>query len=154
MTTEDWRNPALGACLCSHVRRTSRAISAFYDGFLESEGLTVTQYAILVTIARANEGIQRTALAAKLGMERTTLTRNLSPLEREGLIAAKAGTDKRARMIAVTPQGLRKLRRSYGQWLEAQKKFLEGFGPANVAKWKDLMERAIRATGKPRKASE
>ena len=145
MEIDDWRNPALGSCLCCYVRRTARAVSAFYDSFLEPGGLTVTQYAILVNIGRASEGIQRTALAEKMGMERTTLTRNLLPLERQGLVKGKKGLDKRARMIAATPKGIRTLQGSYGRWVAAQTEFLDRFGAADAAEWVGLMERAVRA---------
>ncbi|MEO8127691.1 MAG: MarR family winged helix-turn-helix transcriptional regulator [Bryobacteraceae bacterium] len=145
MKTEGWKNPVLGPCLCSRLRRTARAVSAFYDSFLEPGGLTVTQYAILVNIAREKSGIQRTALASRMGMERTTLTRNLSPLEREGWITGKAGSDKRARMIAATPKGLRKLGSSYPLWAAAQADFLERFGAASAAEWTSLMDRAVGA---------
>ena len=145
MRNDDWRNPSLGPCLCSRLRRTARAVSAFYDSFLEPGGLTVSQYAILVNIGRAPDGIQRTALAQKMGMERTTLTRNLSPLERQGWVTGKEGSDKRARMIAVTPKGINKLASSYGRWAAAQKEFLERFGESNAAEWSAQMDQAIRA---------
>ena len=85
-------NPAPGPCACLQFRRTSRAVSALYDAFLSSAGLTVTQYALLVSIAR-ERGISRTVLAANLEMDRTTLTRNLRPLERDGFVTQKSGAD-------------------------------------------------------------
>ena len=87
---EVWRNPDLGACACSQLRRTARAASAIYDRYLAPVGLTVTQYAILVNIGRADR-ISRTDLADLMGMERTTLTRNLQPLERQSLIKTTTG---------------------------------------------------------------
>jgi len=76
--------PELGPCACSQVRRTARAISSFYDAALSAADLTITQYAILTNIARAGR-LKLTVLAAKLGMERTTLTRNLRPLMKNKL---------------------------------------------------------------------
>jgi DNA-binding MarR family transcriptional regulator len=57
------------------MRRATRAVSGLYDEFLAASGITVTQYALLVRIGRA-DGVSRTALADRLGMEPTTLTRN------------------------------------------------------------------------------
>src|SRR5438270_611200 len=108
LSTEPWRDPACGPCACSQLRRTSRAVSTLYDQFLASAGLTVTQYAILVNIARAGT-IHRTQLAAQLGMERTTLTRNLQPLERDGLVTQKPGKDRRELMLSLTAAGRRRL---------------------------------------------
>ena len=74
-----------GPCACSQLRRTARKLSALYDQTLAPAGITVTQYALLVNVARAGK-ISRTALAAQLGMDRTTLTRNLMPLEKAGFV--------------------------------------------------------------------
>jgi DNA-binding MarR family transcriptional regulator len=124
-------------------------MSIYYDDFLKTEGLTVTQYAILVNIGRAAEGVKLTDLAEKMGMERTTLTRNLLPLERAGWVGVKAGADKRARLLVATPKGIRKLNSSYAKWAAAQHQFLEAFGPRNVDSFKALMDRAIGCSRAP-----
>jgi DNA-binding MarR family transcriptional regulator len=142
---EPWRDPALGPCACSQLRRTSRAVSTLYDDFLSASGLTVTQYSLLVTIARANP-ISRTSLAARLGMERTTLTRNLRPLEREGLIAEKPGSDRRERVLQLTPNGRKRLDRSFPLWEKAQKAFFAAFGPDRFEELRSLLEAAAEAS--------
>jgi DNA-binding MarR family transcriptional regulator len=128
---EPWRVPILGPCACSQLRRTARAVSVFYDRFLAPAGLTVTQYALLASIART-EGISRSALALNLGMERTTLTRNLRPLERAKLLKTSAGEDRRERLLKLTPAGYRKLDLSFPLWAEAQKHFLAQVGADQV----------------------
>ena len=132
-----------GACACSQVRRTSRKLSSLYDGALAAVGLTVTQHALLVNVAREGE-ISRTALAEKLGMERTTLTRNLRPLEKEKLIVAAASEDRRERLLRLSGEGRRKLRRSYALWEEVQQRFVASMGKEGL----EELERVLRAAEK------
>lgn len=140
--SELWRAPDLGPCACSQIRRTARAVSCLYDEFLAVSGITVTQYALLVSVGRA-DGVNRTVLADRLGMERTTLTRNLRPLEREGLIREEAGVDRRVRLLRLTPRGLATLNRSYPQWEEAQKAFLARFGEEQYGQLLGLLQSAV-----------
>jgi DNA-binding MarR family transcriptional regulator len=142
---EPWRHPALGPCACSELRRTSRAVSALYDRFLAASGLTVTQYAILAAIGRA-DGSGRTALAAKLGMERTTLSRNLRPLEREGLFSEEPGADRRGRALRLTAAGKRRLARSFLLWEKAQRAFRDSFGPDRYRQLRVLLAGAAQAS--------
>lgn len=140
-TSDGWRDPILGACACSQLRRASRAVSALYDGFLASAGLTVTQYALLVTIARA-DAVTKTGLAERLGMDRTTLTRNLRPLERDRLVKDNAGADKREHLIELTKEGLSRLDAGYECWKEAQARFAGIFGDSSLRSLNRLLKRA------------
>lgn len=138
---EPWREPVLGPCACSQLRRTARAVSGLYDEFLAAAGLTVTQYAVLVAIARAG-ALQRTGLARQLGMERTTLTRNLRPLEREGLIAEQASEDRREHMVSLSKAGRKRLEAGFRAWTKAQQAFLDGFGQGRFEEMGKLLEAA------------
>ncbi|MPZ16957.1 MAG: MarR family transcriptional regulator [Luteitalea sp.] len=130
--SKPWWNSDLGACACSQLRRAARMASAMYDRFLADANLTVTQYAILVHIGRAAR-ISRTDLAARLGMQRTTLTRNLRPLERQRLIKGVAGEDRRERLIQLTAAGLRRLDAAYPLWEQAQRHFTSEVGDPGIA---------------------
>lgn len=132
LTEERWRHSDLGACACSQLRRTARVASAVYDRFLAPVGLTVTQYAILVNVGRADR-IRRTDLAQRLGMERTTLTRNLRPLERKKLIKTMAGEDRRERLIQLTTTGLKRLAESHPLWEDAQRYVIGELGEQGLA---------------------
>jgi DNA-binding MarR family transcriptional regulator len=132
VTGERWRHSDLGVCACSQLRRTARVASAVYDRFLAPVGLTVTQYAILVNVGRADQ-IRRTDLAAVLGMERTTLTRNLRPLERKKLIKTLAGEDRRERLIELTKTGLTRLAESHPLWEDAQRYVIGELGERGLA---------------------
>ncbi len=148
---EPWRDPAIGPCACSQLRRTSRAVSALYDDFLSPADLTVTQYALLVSIARSG-AIQRTQLSGELGMERTTLTRNLRPLEREGWVAERAGVDRREHMLYLTASGRRRLEKGFTCWTNAQQAFLQQFGSERMDELRTLLLAAAnvsRSTTRP-----
>src|ERR1700749_126128 len=91
-------NPA--ACNCLALRQAARHVTQFYDQFLTPIGLRATQYSILARLHRRG-AMTINALATELVMDRTTLGRNLLPLERDGLIAIGRGkTDRRSKEIS------------------------------------------------------
>jgi DNA-binding MarR family transcriptional regulator len=141
-----WMSPSLlGPCVCSQLRRTARRVSAIYDKELSAVGLTVTQHALLVNIARAGE-ISRTRLAVQIGMDRTTLTRNLKPLEAAKLVSSNQSSDRRERLLRLTPAGQSKLRRSYSIWENTQQEFTSALGPGTVADLRATLDLAEAAT--------
>jgi DNA-binding MarR family transcriptional regulator len=117
----------LGPCLCSQVRRIARRLSSLYDAALSPEELTITQYSLLANIARADQ-LSHAALAEKVGMERTTLTRNLRPLTRAKWVATAIGEDRRQHLLQLTAAGKRKLARTLPLWHEAQGQFISQMG--------------------------
>ncbi|BDC47717.1 transcriptional regulator [Bryobacterales bacterium F-183] len=140
---EPWLDPVLGPCACSQIRKTARAVSALYDGFLAKAGLTVTQYAILVNIARRkDESLSRTSLAALLGMDRTTLTRNLRPLERDKLVEPMPSDDRRTSLIRLTPAGTKRLAKAFRQWEKVQRDFQQKFGATRLNDLAKLLQSA------------
>src|SRR5260370_7997577 len=123
--------PALGPCVCSQVRRLARKLSSLYDTLLSPEDLTITQYSLLANIERAGQ-LSHTVLADKVGMERTTLTRNLRPLTRAKWVAAGTGKDRRQHLLQLTAAGSRKLVRTLPLWEDAQPQFLFPTGTASL----------------------
>jgi DNA-binding MarR family transcriptional regulator len=143
--TEAWQNlSSLGPCICSQLRRTARKVSSLYDQALAGTSLTITQYALLINIGRAGE-IGRSALAAQIGMDRTTLTRNLKPLERDGLITTAESEDRRERLLCLSSEGRRKLRQSYPLWEKAQKEFTSQLGCSTLQALRSDLEAAEKA---------
>jgi DNA-binding MarR family transcriptional regulator len=132
---------SLGPCSCSQIRRTSRRISSLYDEVLASSGLTITQYAVLAKIARA-QPVGRTALAVILGMDRTTLLRNLRPLQAANLIAGAKSSDRRENLLRLSASGQRKLERTRPLWEEAQSRFASAFGTEPLKQLRQLLTRA------------
>jgi DNA-binding MarR family transcriptional regulator len=116
-------------CVCFHLRRSARTVSQVYDRILASSGLRGTQYTLL-TVVRRTGGLSFSSLAEVLGMDRTTLTRNLRPLERDGLVKIEAGADRRVRLVKLTRQGERKQAEAEPLWAEAHRRITEGIGSA------------------------
>ena len=96
-------NPA--GCNCLALRQAARHVTQFYDQFLAPSGLRATQYSILARLQRKGP-MTINALAAELVMDRTTLGRNILPLERDGLIAVGPGkSDRRSKELRLTGAG-------------------------------------------------
>ncbi len=147
----------LGPCACSQIRRTARALSSLYDAVLLPSGLTVTQYALLVNVGRAGE-LSHTVLAAKLGMERTTLTRNMRPLVKGKLVATTSGKDRREHLLRLTEAGKRRVLRSLPLWEEAQRRFAAEIGEEVLQSLRTLLtlaeSAAARAENRPARRPE
>ena len=130
--------PKLGPCACSQVRRLARKLSSLYDTLLSPEDLTITQYSLLANIERAGQ-LSHTVLAENMGMERTTLTRNLHPLTRARWVTAGTGKDRRQHLLQLTAAGRRKLVRSLSLWEEAQRQFLSQIGTESLQELRALL---------------
>jgi DNA-binding MarR family transcriptional regulator len=141
------RTPELGPCACSLVRRTARKLSLFYDFLLAEVDLTITQYSLLATIARSGK-IGHNALAAKVGMERTTLTRNLRPLINAKWVATATGEDRRQHLLQLTAAGNRKLSRALPLWEKAQREFADQIGTESLRELSTILGLAESAVTK------
>jgi DNA-binding MarR family transcriptional regulator len=139
--------PKLGPCACSQVRRLARKLSSLYDTLLSPEGLTITQYSLLANIERA-EQLSHAVLAENVGMDRTTLTRNLRPLTTTKWVVATIGKDRRQHLLQLTAAGRRKLVRTLPLWEEAQRQFLSQIGPESLQELRTLLTSAESAVTK------
>jgi DNA-binding MarR family transcriptional regulator len=118
---------AVRRCACANIRRVDRAITQFFDRSLAHCNLHITQFTLLATVAAASPiTIQR--LAEIMVMDRTTLTRNLEPLTRQGLVRVEMGEDRRTRVIQLTQSGEETLEKAFPYWQEAQKRITEMLG--------------------------
>lgn len=108
------------SCLCLNAQRRARRIARHYDAAFRGLGLTSGQFTILAAL-NGPEPIGLGVLAELLGLERTTLTRNLAALEQAGLVAnVPAEHDRRLRMLELTSAGRARLRMAMPVWREAQ----------------------------------
>jgi DNA-binding MarR family transcriptional regulator len=128
-------------CTGFGLRKAARALSRLYDEALAPSGLRGTQFNLLVGLNLAAE-VPLLRLADELGLDRTTLTRNLGPLERDGLVESVAGSDQRVRLLRLTDEGRRALGRAMPLWEAAQRKVVGALGKR---RWTDLMA-GLRAT--------
>lgn len=118
-------------CICVNLRRASRAITELYDRALAPSGLKVTQYALLRAVFRAGT-VTITDLAERVALDRTTLSRNLAPLQRRGLVRVSSGADKRVRQVSLAPGGQRAMERALPLWQQAQAQVRERLGASGI----------------------
>ena len=133
---------ACASCFCLASRQAARRITRLYDSRMQSSGIRVTQFTILSQLMLRGE-MPIGKLASILGMERTTLTRNLTLLEQQKWISSKAGDDPRSRMIAITAQGRGMVRRGFPHWSKAQAQVGKMLGADGQAALKLLAARHL-----------
>jgi DNA-binding MarR family transcriptional regulator len=106
-------------CACFSLRKAARAVTQLYDKTLEPSGLRVTQFTLLVALSLSDQ-LTLSQVAERLVMDRTTLTRNVALLERDGLVKRERGPDRRERYLRVTLAGRRALEQALPLWRQAQ----------------------------------
>ena len=131
-------NPA--ACNCLALRQATRHVTQFYDQFLAPVGIRATQYSILARLNRKG-AMTINALAAELVMDRTTLGRNIRPLQRDGLVAIGPGkSDRRRKELRLTPSGTARFQTAQKAWTKAQENFEQAFGQRRAKALRVLLE--------------
>ena len=121
------------ACLCLHVQRSARALARRFDAALRPVGLTSGQFSLMMSLNRP-EPPTMGQVAQVIGLDRTTLTAALKPLERRGLVETRPDSnDRRSRRISLTGEGRALLRRAVTIWDEshARAEALLGGGEAD-----------------------
>src|SRR5712671_6710206 len=132
-------------CNCFAVRSAARHVTQFYDQFLAPVGLRTTQFSILARLKRIGP-LTINALANEMVTDRTTLGRNILPLEREGLIRIETSTsDRRARELHLTKAGEKRVQAGIKAWSQAQRRFETKLGSERAAELRDML-RAVVAT--------
>ncbi|WP_245276352.1 MarR family winged helix-turn-helix transcriptional regulator [Methylocapsa aurea] len=106
-------------CLCLRIQRASRAIGRRFDDAFRSVGLNNWQFSLLMNLSRPSP-LTVNGLAEQLGMDRTTTTKNLRPLERRGLLEIRLDEhDARVRRIVLTDAGRALLVEAVPHWQAA-----------------------------------
>ncbi len=123
------------ACTCFNTRKFTRVITQIFDEQFKTVDFRITQFTPLVMIF-AKGPITINDLSENLVMDRTTLARNLKPLERDSLININTGIDKRQRVVSITDKGKTLLNRAFPIWQKAQEKILKEIGDN---KWQDML---------------
>jgi DNA-binding MarR family transcriptional regulator len=124
------------SCTCGELRKAARAITLLYDNALKSSGLLSTQLNVLDVICNS-DSTKISDLSGKQGMDRTTLTRNLSVLERQGFIKISPGRDHRTRIVTATQKGHNAVAKALPLWNEVQDKVKQQMGENS---WRELMQ--------------
>ena len=122
-------------CISNNLHQTARAVTRIYGEELRPSGLKRSQFSILGYLSRLDH-LRLTELADLLFMERTTLTRNLKPLQNQGLIEMRSDpTDKRVKIVAITQEGRTRFSEALVLWRKAQQRMVEVFG---LEQWREL----------------
>jgi DNA-binding MarR family transcriptional regulator len=147
-------NTNLAECSCLALRQAARHVSQFYDHCLAPTGLRTTQYSILARLRRHGP-MTINSLATDLVMDRTTLGRNILPLERDGLIAiVKGAADRRQKELHLTDLGAARLRTARPRWTAAQTTFETAFGGARTAQLRTLLGAVVTSEFSPAETGE
>ena len=126
-------------CAALRTRMAARKVTRAYDEALRPLGLKVTQFSLLIAIRKgAPESISQ--LAEILALERTTLTRNLRVLEKEGLVEIGPEGYRRARALGLTTAGEAKLKEALPLWRAAQDRFVKRIGKRRWSEAKALLD--------------
>src|SRR5262245_46414174 len=119
----------IATCACNKVRTAARLVTRAYDDALRPTGLRATQCTVLAAIAAEEDGAMSiTELAVAMGMDRSTLKRNVGPLEALGLLQVGVEGWRRTRSLSVTEKGRAALNAAVPLWEGAQKRMKKLLG--------------------------
>jgi len=136
-------------CNCLAVRQAARTITQFYDRHLAPSGLRISQFGVLAMLARKGP-MTINELAAEFIIDRTTLGRNILPLQRDGLIRVKPSPfDRRSKELHLTDAGKKRYHEARKYWLEAQKGFEAGFGGARAVELRGMLHAVVESDIRP-----
>lgn len=114
-------------CLCTNLRRAARGVSRYYDGALDGFGINVAQYSLLNNLLRLDQP-SISSLAEAMGLDRSTLGRNVRVLEAAGLVRLLEGDDQRNRLVQLTEAGHERLAAALPAWEVAQQRLIDRLG--------------------------
>lgn len=135
-----------GSCLCSNLRQAARALSRVYQEAIQPAGIRGPQFSVLMVISRLPHPTV-VLVAKRLTMDRTTLARNLKPLEAAGLIQITPGEDRRERVLALTPAGRQALADAAPRWSEVQGRMVDRLGPERAERLLADLAEVVRLAG-------
>src|SRR3982751_1017349 len=118
---------ALENCVCFNLRRGTRVVTQFYDAEMRRHGIRPTQGSILASLM-ARESWNMAELSDWLGMERTTLVRNLRPLQRDGLVQINGGGRGKLVELSITSKGRKQIEKLAPAWKSAQRAAVKTIG--------------------------
>ncbi len=125
-------------CNCFSLRRAARTVTRQYAETMRDTGLQATQYSILAMLS-AGERLSISELADDLGLERTSMSRTLRPMEREGLVALSSEGFRRKRAIELTAAGFSRYQECLPLWRTAQARFAKKYSPEQLNQLHSLL---------------
>ena len=138
---------AVENCVCFNLRWVTRAVTQFYDAEMRRHGIRPTQGSILAALQSKNSWTMA-ELSDSLGMDRTTLVRNLRPLERDGLVEAAGGGRGKLVELAITAKGRKQIEKLTPAWKSAQNAVVKTLGEKRWSAILSDLETAASALNK------
>jgi len=120
------------SCLSASLRKTERLVTRHYDSYLADAGVTAVQLPLLAIIAAAEEPTFR-LLAEQLELDRSTLSRNLSLLQRDGLLEIGPSSGPKPGRLSLTRKGRNALSRGHRRWKEAHRALIDSLAEKDVS---------------------
>jgi DNA-binding MarR family transcriptional regulator len=136
-------NISAAECLGFAIRKAARVITQLYDEALAPVGLKSTQFSLL-NVASVAEDVSINSLAEMLVMDRTTLTRNLRPLVKAGLVEVNPGIDRRTRAVKLTPAGRARLDKALPLWRTVQEQAIRQIGKNTGIRLREDLSAVVR----------
>lgn len=134
-------------CACLSLRQASRMVTQLFDDALVPVGLLSGQLPVLVVLALYGP-LTISRLASLLIIDRTTLTRNLKPLQKRGYVETVATNDKRKNLLDVTPKGRQVIADAYPLWKKAQGQIVQGLRPDRWKAVRGQLGQLVQIAGK------
>ena len=138
---------AVENCVCFNLRRVTRRVTQFYDAEMRRHGIRPTQGTILASL-QSKDRWNMAELSDWLGMERTTLVRNLQPLQRDGLVQTVGGGHGNRVEVAITAKGRKQIEELTPAWKSAQSAAVKTLGEKRWSAILSDLERAALALNK------
>ncbi|MBW8864997.1 MAG: winged helix-turn-helix transcriptional regulator [Verrucomicrobia bacterium] len=138
---------AVENCVCFNLRRVTRVVTQFYDAEMRRYGIRPTQGSILASLI-AKDSWNMAELSDWLGMERTTLVRNLRPLQRDGFVKAVGGGRGNRVELTITPKGRNQVEKLTPAWKSAQSAAVKTLGEQRWSAILSDLETATSALNK------
>lgn len=124
-------------CTCMHIRRSSRAVTQYYDAVLAPAGISSTQLTLLATISLGQSQSLK-QVADRIGMTPSSLTHMLKPMFEQDLVENETASNKKSKHLVLTDRGMRTLRLAAPLWEHAQEQLLAKIGESD---WQDLIQK-------------
>ena len=129
-------------CLNANLRKASRMILSMYMDEMRDSGLQGTQFTLLSTVSGFGE-VKVGDLAQFMGMDQTTVTRNVNLLKKDGYLQVVPGEDKRTRFIQLTEKGMTAVDETHPKWLKAQTKLWNELGDEKAKQLLEISQQII-----------
>ena len=145
--SKDLDMSAVENCVCFNLRWVTRAVTQFYDAEMRRHGIRPTQGSILVAL-QSKDSWTMAELSDALGLDRTTLVRNLRPLQRDGLVQTGGGGRGKLVELAITAKGRKQIEKLTPAWKSAQSAVVKTLGEKRWSAILSDLETAASALNK------